>query len=100
MGNPKKAQNSHTGSGKTPAGKMGSLSKLFKDYADCAPDTAKSNMAQVAHAADSNPPSPVSSDSSMCQTEPDLKEILRSLPSKTDNTSFQHKLASISTDIK
>ncbi|CAH2274962.1 Hypothetical predicted protein [Pelobates cultripes] len=108
MGNHKKAQPNTQLTGKIPADKTGSVTRLFKEYADCVSDSGDPNMALTAANTDSYPPSPTASDTSHTSTDMDIREILRSLPSKTDlaqmlsrlETTFQHKMDGLSSEIK
>ncbi|CAH2282447.1 Hypothetical predicted protein [Pelobates cultripes] len=107
MGNQKKAHPAPQHSGKTPAGKSGTVTRLFKDYSDRTADLGESNMAPAAVTADSDPPSPTASDTSQVSMEADIKGILRNLPSRADlaqmlgklETTFQQKMESLNSEI-
>ncbi|CAH2296077.1 Hypothetical predicted protein, partial [Pelobates cultripes] len=103
----KKNQNAHLNQGKTPPGKPGSVTRLFREYTDCMAGAEESNMAPTAAHPDSELQSPTTSDISSNANDLDLKEILRKLPSRTDlaqmlgklETTFQHKMEGLRTEI-
>ncbi|CAH2274791.1 Hypothetical predicted protein, partial [Pelobates cultripes] len=103
------AKCSHAPGEDTPANrKPGSVTCIFKEYADRVSDHGESNMVPAAAHTDSDPPSPTASESSMNSTHIDIKEILRNLSSRSGlaqmlgklETTFQHKMEGLSSEIK
>ncbi|CAH2327853.1 Hypothetical predicted protein [Pelobates cultripes] len=107
MGNPKKHTTTQGASGKTPAAKLSTLTQYFQDAVDSEKEAVGSKIA-----VDSAPSSPVPSEGS-CRTQaathdPEIRNLLRNLPSKADlanmteklEASFQSKMDVVGVDIK
>ncbi|CAH2225426.1 Hypothetical predicted protein [Pelobates cultripes] len=107
MGNPKKHTNAQGASSKTPTVKSSTFTRYFKDATAREDEAANSNMA-----AESAPSSPAPSEGScgtLTQaTDPDIKDLLRNLPSKADmanmigrlEAALQSKIDAMGTDIQ
>ncbi|CAH2251417.1 Hypothetical predicted protein, partial [Pelobates cultripes] len=107
MGNPKKHANAQGASSKTPTVKSSTFTRYFKDATAREDEAANSNMA-----AESAPSSPAPSEGScgtLTQaTDPDIKDMLRNLPSKADmanmigrlEAALQSKIDAMGTDIQ